>query len=139
MPAMKRHGKINGMGIVLTFVFSYVGLVGVRFASMHWANMAAQDVVLHTAFTWRDLNKVAAENFLNKELRRLSWDVDGMCGAEDEYGCCKLYEESSERHIYCWWWDGFKYPLLDKYHWRQFESHRIVGSGNQVYKGEGQL
>jgi hypothetical protein len=133
---MNRSGKINVMAIILTVVLSYGGVVGVRYWKTYWSNLAVKEAIRRTAFEWRDVNQLSAESYLNSELRRLDFELDEMCKSKGDYGCCRLYEESLERHIYCWWWDYFKYPLVDKYKSIYYEVHKVLGVDNQVYDGE---
>jgi hypothetical protein len=136
MLSMNRRGKINGMGIVLTLLFTYGGLVGWRYAQTYWSNLEVKEAVQRSVYTWRDLNQTAAEGQLNKDLSRLDFDLSQMCKADGDYGCCKFFQEGEERHVYCWWWDYFKYPLVNKYKDLYYEVHKVLGKDNQVYKGD---
>jgi hypothetical protein len=136
MQSMKRHGKINGMGILLTVLIGYGGLVGWRYSQTYWSNMAVKEAVQRSMYTWRDLNQRAAEGQLNKDLSRLDFDLSEMCKSDGDYGCCKFYQAGNERHIYCWWWDYFEYPLVKQYKELYYEVHKVLGEDNQVYDGD---
>jgi len=133
---MNRRGKINVMGLILTVVIAYGGMVGLRYWNTYYSNLGVKEAIRRAAYEWRDLNQSAAEAYLNTELQRLDFELDQMCKADGDYGCCRLYEENRERHIYCWWWDYFKFPLLNEYKNIYYEVHKVLGEDNQLYDGD---
>ena len=132
---MRRTGKINILGVLLTAGVVYGGWTGLVWWKMHWNNLAAQDVVKRASFEWRDLNKPAAEALLKRELTGLGFEWSQMCKADGEYGCCRFYEQANERHLDCWWWDVWTLPVVGKETWVLYESHKVLSSDNQVYDG----
>ena len=135
---MNRAGKISIVGVVLSAVGAYGLLFGAVVFKTYWANLEVKEAVQRTAYEWRDISKTAAERYLNRELTRLDFDLASMCDQNGDYGCCTLYKEIGERHVSCWWWDSYKWPLLDRYTDISYEAHKIILDSNQVVDGDWQ-
>lgn len=131
---MRRTGKINVLGVLLTVGIVFGGWTGLNWWKMHWNNLAAQDVVKRAAFEWRDLNQPAAEALLKRELSGLGFEWSQMCKASGDYGCCRFSEKFNEKHLDCWWYDVWYVPIFGKENWVLYESHKVL-SENQVYDG----
>ena len=133
---MNRAGKISIVGAVIGAVLVYGLLFGVRAFKTYWSNMEVKEAVQRTAYEWRDVSKTSAQSYLDRELVRLNFDLPSMCDRAGNYGCCRLYEKSGEKHVECTWWDSYKWPLLNRYSDISYEVHKVILESNQVVDGE---